>query len=151
MATKEGSAKFFEAANETSDALIDAARAANDRAHRFTAAVLQEIQEGQRETVELTKRWAEAPLDIFGFYSAVIESTTKAQGRALDATRQWFGELSDMQKETRQTMQKLISANRTANEASMDVARGVFSRATEFASTNGDGRRARETAKSSAE
>lgn len=148
MAGKEGTAKFFEAANETSDALIDATRAANDRAHRFTAAVLQEVQEGQRETVELTKRWAEAPLDIFGFYSGLIETTTKAQGRALDVTRQWFGELSEMQKETRETVQKLISANRAANEASIEIARGVFSRATEFASSNGDGRRARETAKS---
>jgi hypothetical protein len=149
MASKESTNKLFEAVNDGSDAWIDAIRAANDRAHRISTAVLQEVQEGQRESVELAKRWADAPLDIFGFYSAVIESTTKAQGRALDVTRQWFGEMADVQKETRQVSQRLMNANRTAGEAFLDYARGVFSQASQVISTNGDNRRSatREPAK----
>ena len=150
MAGNDAANKYFEAINEGSDVLIDAVRAANDRGHRVATALIEEAQEGQREFVELAKKWIAAPFDIPGLASSVIESTTKAQGRALDVTRQWFGELSDAQEETRQVLQRLITANRTAGEATVDMARGLFSRASEAvqAPTNGDGRKAtRETSR----
>lgn len=144
MAGNEATTKFFEALNEGSDALIDAVRAANDRGHRVTTAFIEEAQEGQREAVELAKKWVAAPFDIAGFYSSLIESTTKAQGRALDITRQWFGEMADAQKEAREIIQRMVKANRRANEATIDFARGIFNRASEAVqtTTTGDGRRA---------
>ena len=144
MAGNEATKKFFEALNESSDALIDAIRAASDRGHRFTTAMIEEAQEGQRETVELARKWAAAPTDVSGFYSSLLEGATKAQGRALDITRQWFGELAEMQKESREIFQRVFSANRTAGEATADMARGIFTRASESIQTvtNGDGRRA---------
>ncbi len=160
MAGNDTAWKFFEALNEGSDALIDAVRAANDRGHRFSTALIEEAQEGQREAVELTKKWAAAPLDFLGFYSSLMETTTKAQGRALDVTRQWFGEMTDAQKETRELLEHMVSANRTAGEATVQVARGIFSRASEavqsatqpaeVAAGGGDGRRtSREQTRSS--
>jgi hypothetical protein len=152
MAGNDASAKFFEAVNESSDTLIDAIRAGNDRNHRIATGMIEEAQEGQRELVDLAKKWVANPLDILGFYSSIVDSTTKAQARGLDITRQWFAEMAAMQKETRQVLQKLATANRNAGEASLDVARGMFSRtaAQVNAGTNGDGRRAsRETAKAS--
>lgn len=145
MAGNDAAGKFFEALNESSDALIDAIRAANDRGHRVSTALIESAQEGQREATELAKRWIAAPFDLAGFYSTVIESATRAQGRALEVTRQWFGELADAQKETREILQRVVKANRAVNEASVDVARGVFSRATEAVQSStgvGDGRRA---------
>ena len=144
MAGNDATSKFFEALNDSSDALIDAVRAANDRGHRVSTALIQSAQEGQREAVELTRKWLTAPLDIAGFYSSLIESATRTQGRTLDITRQWFGEMADAQKETREILQRVVTANRSANEAGADVARGVFNRATEAAQsatsslTNGD-------------
>jgi hypothetical protein len=153
MAGNDAAGKFFEALNESSDALIDAIRAANDRGHRVSTAVIESAQEGQREAVELAKKWIGAPFDIAGFYSTLIESATRAQGRALEVTRQWFGELADAQKETREILQRVVKANRAANEASADVARGVFSRATETVQSTsiGDGRRLSHTAELTAE
>ena len=130
MANDEATTKYYEALNETSDAVIDAIRAANNRGHRFTTALIEQAQENQRDATEITKKWAAAPFDMIGLMSSITESTTKAQGRALDATRQLFSEFSDAQKETRDVMQRVIAANRIAGEASVDIARGAFSRAT---------------------
>lgn len=130
MANDEATSKYYEALNETSDAVIDAIRAANNRGHRFTTALIEQAQENQRDAAEITKKWAAAPFDMIGLMSSITESTTKAQGRALDATRQLFSEISDAQKESRDVMQRVIAANRTAGEASVDIARGAFSRAT---------------------
>lgn len=152
MANTDASSRYYEALNETSDAMIDAIRAANDRGHRFTTALIEQAQESQRDAVEFTRKWVESPFDLIGLLSMWTESTTKAQGRALDATRQLFGELSDVQKESRDVIQKVINANRTAGEASVEMARGAFSRATTAVqnATEGNGRKAASTAKSEA-
>jgi hypothetical protein len=145
MAGNDAATKFFEAINETSDAVIDAIRAANDRGHRVSAALIEQAQENQREAVELAKKFIAAPLDVPGLYSSMVENATKAQGRALDATRQWFGELAEAQKETREIFQRMVKANRTASEATVETARGLFNRASETLQSstnqsNGDGR-----------
>ncbi len=130
MANDDAASKYYEALNETSDAVIDAIRAANNRGHRFTTALIEQTQENQRDAAEITRKWAAAPFDMIGLMSSITESTTKAQGRALDATRQIFNEFSDVQKETRDIVQRVIAANRSANEASVNMARSAFSRAT---------------------
>lgn len=144
MAGNDAATKFFEAVNDTSDAVIDAVRAANDRGHRVSAAMIEQAQESQREAVDLAKKFIAAPLDIPGFYSTVVENTTKAQGRALEATRQWFGEMAEAQKETREIFQRMIKANRLANDATIETARELLSQANDTvrSATNGDGRKA---------
>lgn len=143
MAGNDAAGKFFEAINTSSDAFIDVVRAANDRGHRVSTALIEAAQEGQRESVEMAKKWAAAPLDLFSVYSAIVETATKGQSRALDVTRQWFGEMAEAQKETRQFAERIMSANRTASEASIELARGAFTRATEVvqSATEGNGRR----------
>ena len=154
MAGNDAAKKFFDALNDNYDALIDSVRAANDRGHRVSTTLIEEAQEGQREAVKLAKSWAESPLDFLNFYNSLIEATTNAQGRTLEATRHWFGELSDSQKETRDVLQRMLNANRAAGA---ELARGLVSRASEAvqsasqAATDGNGRRTtRETARASA-
>lgn len=144
MAANEATAKLFDAMNESSDAMIDAIRAANDRGHRFSTAVIEQAQESQREAVELTRKWIDAPLDFLGLLSSMTETTTKAQGRALDATRQWFGEIADAQKESRDVIQRIANANRAASEATVELTRNIFTRANEAvqSATAGNGRKA---------
>lgn len=142
--------KILTAVNEGSDAVVDAIRAANDRGHRFTTAMLESAQENQREAAEIARRWLEAPFDMLGLLTMLSENTMKAQSRALDATRQVFSEMADAQKETRELIQRVVSANRTASEATVDFTRGLFNRATDAVQAGGNGRRApaaREAAK----
>ena len=90
MATKAKSTsnaavdKYFEALTESYDALIDAIKLGNERGFRMSTNMLTEAQRGQREAVELGRKFADDPTDVGGFYRAMMESTTKAQGRALE-------------------------------------------------------------------
>ncbi len=143
MAANEATAKLFDAMNESSDAMVDAVRAANDRGHRFSTALIEQAQESQREAVELTRKWIDAPLDFLGLLTSITETTTKAQGRALDATRQWFGEMAEAQQESRDVIQRMVNANRSAGEATVELTRGIFTRANEAvqSATVGNGRK----------
>jgi len=152
MAGNDAAQKYFEAMNESSDALIDGVRAASDRGHRLSAALIEQAQEGQREAAEFARKWANAPFDFSGLFSSLVESTTKAQGRVVEGARQWFNEMGEVQKETREIVQRVIDANRKANEAGVEMARGMFSRAGEAVQsiTDGNGRTAREKGRDSA-
>ena len=153
MAEDRAEHKLVDALNEVSDAVIDRMRAANDRRHRLSTAFIEQAQESRRDTFQLAKKWAEAPFDLFGLYGSVVQTTTKAQGRALDAARQWFGEIADAQKETRETLRRVFNANRSATDATVGFARGVVSRAGAAvqSAADGNGRSAEQAAAASAE
>ncbi len=119
--------RYFDALSESYDAIIEAAKAGNERGFRASNNLLAEAQRGQRESVELGKKFAEDPTDIGGFYRAVMESTTKAQGRALELTRQMFDELSESRTETRDVIEKVVKAQRAAGEAAVEAVRDVAS------------------------
>jgi hypothetical protein len=119
--------KYFEALTESYDAIIEAIKAGNERGFRISNNLLTEAQRGQRESVDLGKRFAEDPTDIAGFYRAVMESTTKAQGRALELARQMFDELSESRGDTRTAIEKVVKAQRAAGEAAVEAARDVAS------------------------
>jgi DNA anti-recombination protein RmuC len=126
MATRSTAVdKYFEALSESYDAIIEAAKAGNERGFRASNNLLAEAQRGQRESVELGKKFAEDPTDLAGFYRSVMESTTKAQGRALELTRQMFDELSESRNETREVIEKIVKANRAAGEAAVEAVRDV--------------------------
>jgi hypothetical protein len=117
--------KYFDALTESYDALLEAIKLGNERGYRVSNNLLAEAQRGQRESVELGKKFAIDPTDIGGFYRAAMESTTKAQGRALELARQMFDELSESRSEARETLEKVVKAQRAAGEAAIEAARDV--------------------------
>ncbi len=123
--------KYFEALTESYDAIIEAIKAGNERGFRISNNLLAEAQRGQREAVELGKKLAENPTDIGGFYRAVMESVTRAQGRTLELARQMFDEMSESRKEGREVIEKVIKAQRAAGEAAIEATRDVASTAAE--------------------
>lgn len=133
MATKQKTAvdKYFDALTESYDAIIDAIKLGNERGFRLSNNLLAEAQKGQRESVELGKKFAEDPTDVAAFYRAAMESATKAQGRTLEFARQVFDELSQSRDETRSVVEKVFSAQRAAGEAAIEAARDVASTAGE--------------------
>ena len=133
MATKQKTSvdKYFDALTESYDAIIDAIKLGNERGFRLSNNLLAEAQKGQREAVELGKKFAEDPTDVGAFYRAAMESATKAQGRTLEFARQVFDELSQSRDETRSVVEKVFSAQRAAGEAAIEAARDVASTAGE--------------------
>ncbi|MEX2226338.1 MAG: hypothetical protein WEB52_07815 [Dehalococcoidia bacterium] len=117
--------KYFEALTESYDAIIEAIKAGNERGFRISNNLLTEAQRGQREAVDLGRKFADDPTDVSGFYRAVMESTTKAQGRALELARQMFDELSESRGDTRDAIEKVVKAQRAAGEAAVEAARDV--------------------------
>src|SRR5712691_1085216 len=117
--------RFFNAVNEAYDALLDAAKSANDRGYRVSRQLLDELERGQREAIELTRKVASTPRDVSGLYSATVRSVTDAQGRALDLTRQLLDEVSDGQREGRDVFRRVIEANRTAGQVAVEATREV--------------------------
>ena len=130
-ATQTAIDKYFEALTESYDAILEAIKLGNERGYRISSNLLAEAQRGQRESVELGKKFATDPTDIGGFYRAAMESTTKAQGRALELARQMFDELSESRSEARETIEKVVKAQRTAGEAAIEAARDVAGTAVE--------------------
>ena len=119
--------KYFEALTESYDAMIEAIKLGNERGYRISTQLLTEAQRGQRESVDLGRKFADDPTDIGGFYRSLMESTTKAQGRALELARQMFDELSESRTEARETIEKVVKAQRSAGEAAVEAARDVAS------------------------
>jgi len=117
--------RFFNAVNEAYDALLDAAKSANDRGYRVSRQLLDELERGQREAIELTRKVASTPRDVSGLYSATVRSVTDAQGRALDLTRQLLDEVSDGQREGRDVFRRVIEANRSAGQVAVEATREV--------------------------
>ena len=125
--TASAADKYFEALTESYDAVIEAIKAGNERGYRVSNSLLAEAQRGQREAVELGKKFTEDPTDVGGFYRTMMESTTKAQGRALELARQMFDELSESRTEGREVIEKVIKAQRAAGEAAVEATRDLVS------------------------
>ena len=87
------------------------------------------MERGQREAVDLTRRVATAPRDVAGFFTSAVRTLTDAQGRALDLTRQLLDEVTDSGREGRDTMRKVIEANRQAGQAAIEATRETVTRA----------------------
>ena len=127
MAQNTAADKYFEALTESYDAIIEAIKAGNERGFRVSNNLLAEAQRGQREAVELGRTFASDPTDIGGFYRAMMESTTKAQGRALELARQMFDELSESRTESREVIEKVVKAQRAAGVAAVEATRDLVS------------------------
>ncbi len=138
--------KFFDAVNEAYDALLDAAKSANERGYRVSRRLIDEVERGQRETLDLTRRLALAPRDLGGFSAAAVRSVTDAQGRVLDFTRQLLDEVTDTQREGRDTLRKVIEANRSAGQAAIEATRDTVTRAGDVVQTGVNGVRAQTSA-----
>ena len=129
MARTENVDKFFESVNDAYDALLDAAKSANDRGYRLSRRLIDEIERSQREALDLTRQFAGSPRDVSGFYSTAVRSVTDAQGRALELTRQLLDEVTDGQREGRETIRRVIDANRGAGQAAIDATREAVNQA----------------------
>ncbi|MEO8456605.1 MAG: hypothetical protein ABI559_02220 [Chloroflexota bacterium] len=126
--SQESVDKFFDAVNEVYDTLLDAVKSSNDRGYRVSRKLIDEVERGQREAIDLTRKFASSPRDISGFYSGAVRSVTDAQGRALELTRQFLDEVTDSGREARDTLKKVIEANRDAGQAAISATRDAVQR-----------------------
>ena len=133
MPKTESQEKFFDALNDSYDAIIEAIKAGNERGYRFSKTLIEEVEKGQKEVLELGRKWAGAPTDAAGLLGSVVEAMAKAQSRGLVLARDWLAEVSESRTEARDALQRVVSANQAAAQAAVEAARGLVISATEAA------------------
>ena len=123
MASNEYVQKYYDSLIASYDVLADAVAKANERGIKVTKQFATDVAKGQREALELGKKLAGEPSDIGQFYTAVLEATTAAQGRALAFTQTAYQEALGASGEAREVVEKLVQANQDTAKAAVEVAR----------------------------
>ena len=123
MASNEYVQKYYDSLIASYDLLVDAVAKANDRGIKVTKQFATDVAKGQREALELGRKLAAEPSDLGQFYTAVLEATTAAQGRALAFTQTAYSEALGASGEARETVEKLVKANQDTAKAAVEVAR----------------------------
>ena len=123
MAANEQVQKYYDALIASYDILTDAIARGNDRGMKVTRQFATDVAKGQREALELGKKLAGEPTDLGQFYTAVLEATTAAQGRALTFTQAAYQEALGAGTEAREVIEKLVEANKETTQAAVAAAR----------------------------
>ena len=121
--------KFFDAINETYDALVTAIEASEERGHRVSRTLLDQARKAEQEVSALARGWVDSPRSVYENLEAMIEAQTRAQHRALELARDSLKGAGDFRGEVQEALRRMIRANRAAAEAVVEVAREASSRA----------------------
>jgi hypothetical protein len=121
--------RLFDTYNDSQDAFLDAIRSGNERTYRFSKIVIEEAGRTQREQSELAKQWMEAPLDPIGLTKSAMDTWTRRTRRRFELGRTLFSDLVSIGDETRDTVQRVVEANREAIGVGVSAGRDAASRA----------------------
>jgi hypothetical protein len=86
---------------ERQASVFDLIRANTDRNHRFTRSLIESYRQGNREWLEVGRRWVKNPTDVTGIYEAVSDAIGNAQQRTIALSREWFEDTVETQREGR--------------------------------------------------
>jgi len=86
---------------ERQASIFDLIRSTQDRNHRFTRSLIESYRQGNRDWLEVSRRWVKNPTDVTGIYEAVSDAIGNAQQRTLALSREWFEDAVESQRESR--------------------------------------------------
>lgn len=119
----EQAQKYFDTLIANYDIFVDAIEKANERGIKVAKELASDVVKGQREALELGKKFAGEPTDYAQYYTAVLEATTAAQGRALAFTQNAYQEALAASTDAREVVQQLMEANKATAQAAVEVAK----------------------------
>lgn len=96
--------------------IFDAIRSSSDRNHRFTRSLIESARQGNRDWLEVGRRWITNPTDVTGIYEAVSDAIGNAQTRTLALSREWFEDAVETQRENRALLRQGLGDAREAVE-----------------------------------
>jgi hypothetical protein len=115
--------RYFDSLLATYDILADAISKANERGMKISRQMTADVASGQREALELGKKIASEPANPAQFYGAILESAMNAQSRALAFTQVAYQEALEASTDARETIEKIVEANRQVSTAATEAAR----------------------------
>ena len=121
--------RFLDAVIERQATVFDAIRSSNDRYHRFNRSLIEGARQGSRDWAEVGRRWLLNPTDIVGLYESASEAVGNSQARTLALTREWFEDVVESQRETREVVRQGFGDMRQAVERAQASAPSFLRRA----------------------
>jgi hypothetical protein len=109
--------KFFDALDESFNAILDAIRAGNERGYRFSKRLTNEVEQAQLELSHLGRRFARDPRDLQSLYQSSVELARRAVTTSATLSREWMAGAQEAGRDARQTVVKVVQANRAASQA----------------------------------
>jgi hypothetical protein len=101
---------------ERQASIFDLIRNTTDRNHRFTRSLIESYRQGNREWMEVGRRWVQNPTNVTGIYEAISEAIGNAQQRTIALSREWFEDAVESQRESRHLVQQGLGDAREAVE-----------------------------------
>jgi hypothetical protein len=123
MTDNEQAKKYYDALIASYDVMTDALNKASEQGIKVSSQIAQDIANGQREALELGKKLATETKDLGELYTALVEATTAAQGRALTFAQYTYQEAMESGTQGREYVEKLIEANKETSKAAVELAR----------------------------
>lgn len=133
--------KFFDAINESYDALFAAIEATEARGHALSKAVIDEAKTGEMEIVALARQWVDAPANVFDNLQAMLDAQARAQRRVLELASDALSGAGEYGSDIQDALRRAIKANAKAGEATVEVARKAYTRVRGGEGIESDGRR----------
>jgi hypothetical protein len=96
--------------------VFDVIRSTSDRNHRFTRSLIESYRQGNRDLLEVGRRWVKNPTDVTSIYEAVSDAIGNAQQRTIALSREWFEDAVESQREGRDLVRQGIGDAREAVE-----------------------------------
>jgi 3-dehydroquinate dehydratase len=115
--------RFMDMLIENQSRINKALSSARKRTTKITEMVTEQVVQGQREALELTKRVATNPSAYSENSKALLDAATEAQSRSLDFAKELYNEQVKAAESLRESMEKAVENSREAAEAAMTLSR----------------------------
>ncbi len=115
--------QFIDKIIENQDRLNEAMAAARQRSSKIVDMMSEQVLQGQREALELTKLFATHPNAYSENSKAVLEAAIESQNRGLDFAKDLYKEQAAAAESLRESMQMVMESSREAAESAMEIGR----------------------------
>ncbi len=115
--------RFIDMLIENQGRFNKALASARKRGTKITEMVTEQVVQGQREALELTKMVATNPSNYSENSKALMDAAAEAQSRSLDFARELYNEQVKAAESVRESMQAAMEDSREAAQAAMELGR----------------------------
>lgn len=115
--------RFIDMIIENQGRFNEALESARKRGTKIAEMMSEQVIQGQREALELTKRVATNPNAFSENTKALLDAAAESQSRGLDFAKELYNEQVAATESMRESMQTVMESSREAAETAMELGR----------------------------
>jgi hypothetical protein len=120
--------EFLDSIVEVYDSLLGAMEATEARGHKVSRTLLAEARRGERDVEALARKWIDDPPKLSENIGAAIDLQMQAERQALELARESLAGGQEYRQQVRESLVRVIAANRHAAAALARAARQGYPR-----------------------